>query len=556
MHKSGSDQGRFSAHRNQTAPHAGTLQQKTANPTLQETPQPEHRLDRKPLRVMIVEDSELDAQLVERQLRTAGYDVNVLRVDSAAAFVEALAAGDWDIIISDYAVPGFGAVPALELLKQSKWDIPFIIVSGAITDEIAVASMRAGAHDYVLKDKIARLVPAIEREMQEVVTRRQKLQAEEAVRNLSAIVESSDDAIIGKTLLDGTITSWNRGAEQLYGYTAAEVLGQSMSILLPPDRPDELVTVLQRLARGEHIAPYETVRRRKDGTLIDVAVKISPVIDAAGNIVGAAGIARDITERKRAEDALIRSEKLASVGRMAATVAHEINNPLAAVMNSIYIANSDPTLSPQTRDALQVADQELRRVAHIAAQTLVFCRETGIPTELQLPKIIDDVLGVYAKKLRDRGITVQQRQRCGPCGKKCDFCLAGNAGELRQVISNLLGNAMDALQDNGTLHVRLSRATSRDGSPKLRLTMADNGCGIRTENLKRVFEPFFTTKETVGTGLGLWVTEQIVQKYGGSIRMRSQARKGTVFSITLPATLPEGQPALKLGAPEFQSRTA
>jgi PAS domain S-box-containing protein len=527
-----------------------------------------------------------------------------------------------------------------------------------------------------LKNNIARLVPAVQREVQEALARRQKREAQAAVRRLSAIVESSDDAIIGKDL-EGIITSWNRGAERLYGYTAGEIIRQPISILMPPEKATELADIMLVIAGGGSIDQYETSRRRKDGTLVDVAVTISPVMDSSGTLIGASSIARDITVRKRAEQALaekarlldlssdailvrdaqdriaywnqgaveaygftaeealgrspysllctefpaplehifetlhrdgswtgelvqrrkdaakitvssrwaldrtaekgpailetnrditdrkqaeaalIRSEKLASVGRMAATIAHEVNNPLAAVMNSVYIANSDPTLSPQTKDALNTADQELRRVAHIAAQTLVFCRETGIRAQLKLPQIIDEVLGVYAQKLRHRGITVQQRYRCGDCGMTCDFCLAANAGELRHVISNLLGNAMDALQNNGILHIRLSRTASRDGSPIVRLTMADNGCGIRTENLKRVFEPFFTTKETVGTGLGLWVTEQIIQKYGGSIRVRSQASIGTVFSIALPATLIAAQPELKQPTPQFpNSKTA
>ena len=205
-------------------------------------------------------------------------------------------------------------------------------------------------------------------------------------------------------------------------------------------------------------------------------------------------------------------------------------------MNAVYLASSDASLSPEARDALNLADQELRRAAHITSQTLAFCRETGVRTALELPKVIDEVLAVYAKKLRDRGITVQQRQRCGPCGKSCAFCFRGNAGELRQIISNLLANAMDALKDHGVLHLRLDRSLSfEDGRLKIRLTIADNGCGIPTENLKRVFEPFFTTKEAIGTGLGLWITEQIVQKYGGSIRVRSRVGKGTVFRLSFPA---------------------
>ncbi|MGI9102962.1 MAG: two-component system sensor histidine kinase NtrB [Terriglobales bacterium] len=243
----------------------------------------------------------------------------------------------------------------------------------------------------------------------------------------------------------------------------------------------------------------------------------------------------DISERKRTEEALIHSEKLAAMGRLAATIAHEVNNPLAGAMNAIYVASGDSAVSPQTRQMLALADQELGRAAHIVQRTLGFCRDGGARTPVALPKLIDEVLRMYARTLKDRNITVQCRYNCGPCREECDTCFLVNAGELRQVISNLLGNGMDAVGENGNLQIRVSRMTApHNAGEMIHFTIADDGCGIRPENLKRIFEPFFTTKESVGTGLGLWVTQELVRKHNGTIRVRS-GKGGTVFRISIPA---------------------
>jgi PAS domain S-box-containing protein len=357
--------------------------------------------------------------------------------------------------------------------------------------------------------------------------------AEEVWLSLSAIVESSSDAIIGRTL-DDKITSWNSGAERLYGYSAAEVLGRPISLLLPPNFPNDMAGITRKVANGERINDYETVRRRKDSSLVEVSLRVSPILDSAGKVVGASTIARDITERKRAQEARLRGEKLAATARLATTIAHEVNNPLAGAMNAIYIASVDPT---HAGEMLKLADEELRRAAHITQQTLGFYRESSGQQQAAIPKVVEEVLTVYATKLRNRNITVQRRYHCGMgsrrggCPEGCEGCERSflvNAGELRQIISSLLANGIDALRDAGVMQIRASRLTDR-----IQLTMADNGCGIRTENLKRIFEPFYSTKE-FGAGLGLWVTQELVHKYNGLIKVRSRKDRGTVFRLTFP----------------------
>jgi PAS domain S-box-containing protein len=197
-------------------------------------------------------------------------------------------------------MPQFGGDAALALLKARGLDVPFISVSGTMGEDVAVAMMKAGAHDYVMKDDLKRLVPAVERELDAAGVRRERRRAEESRSLLAAIVASSDDAIISTTL-DGVVLSWNRGAEQMYGYSALEMISQPVSILIPRDRPNEMTGVFEKFKQGEHTQRYETVRLRKDGKYVTVSLTISPVRNASGQIIGASSIARDITERKKEE---------------------------------------------------------------------------------------------------------------------------------------------------------------------------------------------------------------------------------------------------------------
>ncbi|HUO61506.1 MAG TPA: ATP-binding protein [Candidatus Acidoferrales bacterium] len=260
-----------------------------------------------------------------------------------------------------------------------------------------------------------------------------------------------------------------------------------------------------------------------------------PIASANGERL-VAGIGLDITERKRSEEALLQSEKLAATGRLAATIAHEVNNPLAAALNSVYLASTDPSQVPQM---LALAEQELRRAAHITQQTLGFFRETGAQKPVSLPHVIDEVLAVYARKLQNRNVSVERRYRCTSCIQgACAGCFLMNAGEFRQIVSNLVANGIDALADGGVLRTHILRTSDpKTGRARIQLTIADNGCGIRTENLKRIFEPFFTTKKDIGTGLGLWVTQELVRKHNGLIKVRSTNGKGTIFQIIFPAML-------------------
>jgi PAS domain S-box-containing protein len=212
----------------------------------------------------------------------------------------ALEVSNWDLILSDYLMPQFGGVAALALYKQSGQDMPFIIVSGAMGEEIAVEMLKSGAHDYVIKDNLSRLVPAVIQELRAAQDRRIRRQTAATAAYLASLVESCEEAIIGQTL-DGTVVSWNVGAERLFGYPSAEMLGRSIQVLIPSYRPQEWPEMAEKLKNGEYIEGVETVRVRKDGSAVEVSLTVSPIRDANGRIIGASNVARDITQRKRDE---------------------------------------------------------------------------------------------------------------------------------------------------------------------------------------------------------------------------------------------------------------
>jgi PAS domain S-box-containing protein len=368
----------------------------------------------------------------------------------------------------------------------------------------------------------------------------QRKRAEAAASHLAAIVESSDDAIISKDLT-GVITSWNAAATRIFGFTAEEIIGRSIRNLIPAERQAEEDVILKRLRAGEHIDHYETERLTKSGERLPVSITVSPVRDAAGRVVGASKVARDISQRKRTEQALLTSEKLATVGRLAATIAHEINSPLEAVINLVYLARvaAAQDAGPAVSAYLSRAEEELGRIAQLTRQTLTFYRERPEKTRVQAAELLRQSVAAFNSKAQSKGLAIDLE-----VARETEIEV--DRTEFRQLVANLIGNSMDACGPRGRIRVRASIHTPRPPAPSgLRLTVADNGSGISLADRAHVFEPFFTTKKDVGTGLGLWVCKQIVEKYGGSIGVRSDNRPGqswTAVSIFLPVIAVGSQP--------------
>jgi PAS domain S-box-containing protein len=351
-------------------------------------------------------------------------------------------------------------------------------------------------------------------------------QSAKHLSELAAIVASSDDVILSKNL-DGIITSWNDAAVRVFGYSADEMIGTSILRLIPEHLQSDEKTIIESIRAGRRVEHFETVRVTKHGRLIDVSLTVSPIKDEHGKVIGASKILRDISSRRRIEQSLLQSEKIAATGRMAATIAHEINNPLEAVMNLLYL------LRPKITDGeglcyLSTAEDELGRVSHIAKQTLGYYRENAAASPASLSQITKHALSVYEPRCAAAGIAI--RTSFTSATK-----IALRRGEMMQVISNLLTNSIYAMTAGGTLSISVSDAT--EPGEGIVLTVEDTGVGIAPDVLPRVFEAFFTTRTTVGTGIGLFIAKQFVEGHGGQIGIESRTEPenhGTTLRVFLP----------------------
>ena len=436
-----------------------------------------------------------------------------------------------DLVITDHLLGRKTGAEMAKEMKRLKPDVPIVLLSGTTSDPEL-----DGADAFLSKtegpeDLLAIVNDLLHSNSSSLLSERTKPEAIPLPALLTAIVEDSDDAIFSKTT-NGIILTWNKAAEAMYGYRPDEIIGQNVSILLPPNRPNEVKEILEKLQRGERLQHFETTRKTKDGRILNVSLTISPVCDASGNVIAASTIARDITQTKQAEEALRNSERFVIAGRMAATIAHEINNPLETVTNIVYLLGKNQTLDETARGYLKVADEELRRVGQITRATLGLYRDRDTSlTQVNVVGLLETILVLYQRQLQAVGAKVETRFRSSGI-------LRAVSGELRQVFSNLIANAIDALEKTGTriclrVHDAIDWRQQRAG---LKVTVADDGAGMSPQTVSNLFQPFYTTKGSKGTGVGLWVSQGIVAKHGGWIRVRSRTgtRHGTCFVVFLP----------------------
>ena len=500
----------------------------------------------KRLRVLLVEDNVDDAFLLERHLRRNGFDPQITRIETSVQMCNELSLVRVDdivpqVVLADYNLPNFSGPEALGILKASGIDLPFIMMSGAVSEEAAVESMRAGAQDYVTKQNLTRLVPAIERELREAAARRNRVVAERALRAAEArfhrLVEAMPlGLLIGDAL--GRVIYANGAFERMLGFTVPVVLEDSRdpaeSMTLDAICPTLQTSIAHASERGFPItAPFEATCVTANGQEIEVLIGIAllnPEDAPEGRQVAA--FLADLTLQKRSEEVLRKTEKLAVAGRLAASIAHEINNPLEAITNCLYLIEQGE-LGENARGYLKMAQKELDLVSKITMQTLRFYRSSSRPQRTNLHDVVESVLGLLESKLSQQDIEVVRELREVPQVLVHD-------GEIRQVLANLVGNAIDALPTGGRLILRTS--PGRDwisGAVGMRVTVADNGIGMDHAIAEKIFEPFFSTKGITGTGLGLWISREIVEKHKGHLRVWSrkttdEVRGGTVFSMFLP----------------------
>lgn len=346
-----------------------------------------------------------------------------------------------------------------------------------------------------------------------------------------AVLDSAEEGIWGVGT-DGNCTFVNRAALRMLGHTAEDFIGKNMHDIVhhhyPDGRPfpsqDWIVNSVFR--RNQPFNNQVDHLFRKDGTLFWIELSAQPVF-RSGTLRGAVVTFRDITQSRLAEEALRRSEKLAAVGQLASSIAHEINNPLESVTNLLYLMRTSDTLNDVKTYAM-LAEQEVARVANITTQTLRFHRQQTAAAAVQLHETIDAVLLLYAARFASRGIALKPRLTPTPPAMLFE-------GDIRQVLNNLVRNAFDAMPRGGSLNIRLRPAIcTHTGAPGLRITVADTGTGFLPAMRQYLFEPFHTSKEVIGTGLGLWISKGIIDKHHGRIHMRSAMGRGTVFTIWLP----------------------
>ena len=492
------------------------------------------------LKVLLVEDNADDALLLERHLRRAGFPAAISRVETRQEMQRELDHTCCpDVVLADYNLPHFSGPAALQMLKDKGLDVPFIMMSGAVSEETAVESMRAGAQDYISKGNLTRLIPALERELKEASARRRRVAAERALRASETRFHRLVEAMPLSLLIisaSGRILYANGAAERLLGYSVGEMASRVVTLDSVSPELSRTPGALAEYARA--VEPFESVCTTTSGQAVEVLLGVALLNpEAEEREQQFAAFIADLTLQKKSEEALRQTEKLAVAGRLAASIAHEINNPLEAITNCLYLLSMGE-LPAESRSYLEMAQKELDRVTQITVQTLRFYRRSTRPTQVDVHELIEGVLLLFEARLTALRIEVTRQF-------KANVLVLAHDGEIRQVIVNLIGNAIDALPQGGGILIRTTEVRDwRTGRPGLRVTVADNGTGMPMAVRARIFEPFFSTKGITGAGLGLWVSREIATKHGGSLRVRSRAgengaRGATVFTMFIPDMEPE-----------------
>jgi two-component system cell cycle sensor histidine kinase/response regulator CckA len=503
------------------------------------------------LRLLQVEDSESDAALVVRLLQKAGYDVHAERVEKPEDLRRALNGHGWDIIIADHRMGQFDAPLALQILHETGRNIPFIVVSGSIGEEVAVAMMRSGAHDYVLKDNLNRLVPAVDRELREARARQEHLEAEKKLRDseerfrraqlrLRQVVLSSPAVLFTLEIAGKEIrgVSWmSENVLEVFGYAAEATIGATW--WMAGTHPDDLAGMRERAAtdlliRGHMEAKFRF--RHADGSYRWTRCELRLTHDEAGERTEAVGSWSDITERKLAEEEgarlreqLQQAQKLESIGRLAGGIAHDFNNLLTVINGYSAMLLSSMPPDGLIHEGLAEINLAGERAAALSQQLLVLSRKNVFqPKNVDINEIVAEV-----EKMLHRVIGEDLRIE-SDLSPALDSVMA-DPGQVNQVLMNLAINARDAMPNGGAIRIETSNVEVEGGRRCVQLRVSDTGTGMIPEVLSHVFEPFFTTKkEGEGTGLGLATVYGIVRQCSGSIEVQSQPGKGTSFTIQLP----------------------
>jgi PAS domain S-box-containing protein len=508
-------------------------------------------LDRQ-LRLLICDDSDDDAVLLVRHLRRGGLWVEHERAQTAAEVAHALRERPPDLVISDYGMPGFTAEEALHLLHESGLDVPFIVVSGLIGEESAVTMMRAGAHDFVLKARLVRLVPAVRRELGQAQARRDRREAEEALRvseeRFRLLTERIPDALFRVRIHPKLeVEYFSPTASLILGRTPKELCGDPSTVfsLVAPEDRDRLRQAWEKPSPG----PLTVRWHRPDGAEVWTEQRAVPLSDPRGRIVATEGILRDITdqvqaaaEREVLEQQLRQAERLDSLGRLAGGIAHDFNNLLAVILGHAELALAEMPEDSGSRSHLQLVRKLAERGAGLSRQLLVFSRQEPLALEIV---DVNEAVALTEQALR------------GAIGEDIEFVtdlapdlwqVRIDRSELERLLLNLVVNARQAMPGGGFLTIRTRNVPAHEpqaggGKAAVRLSVADTGVGMRESVVEHVFEPFFTTDGSAGMGLGLSTAYGMVTAADGRITIESAPGAGTTVQVDLPAVPDAAPPA-------------
>jgi len=497
---------------------------------------------KKEIKILIVEDSPDDLLLILREFKQAGYEVLHERVYTAEALKQALTK-DWDVIISDFRMPSLNGLEALEIVKKTGKDIPFLIVSGSIGEDAAVEILKKGAADYIMKDRIARLVPEVERELREAEARREQVRMEQAlVESETKYRELVDEVSDGFFIMDkeGVTNFANLALAKMLGFRhPSELIGKNFMGFVSPDVKEEVLKHFKNAMQAKSVS--ETIISkiiRPDGKEKYLEIRPS-FIYKDDNVIGSRGVMRDITERKQLEQQLRQSQKMEAVGRLAGGIAHDFNNLLTVILGySEILANRIPKGDPLHKDVDEVKKSAIR-AASLTKQLLAFSRKQVLqPRKINLNNVVTETEKMLGRVI---GENIELVTATSPMLGS----VMADPGQIEQVIMNLVVNARDAMEEGGRLTIETANVVLDENYTRLNpgakpghyamLAVTDTGSGMDDETLSHLFEPFFTTKAPgKGTGLGLSTVYGIIKQSGGYISAYSEVNKGTTFKVYLP----------------------
>ncbi len=481
----------------------------------------------------MLEDSVLDAELAIARLTRADLAPETTLARNRHEFETALLARPYDLILADYALPDFDGVAALALACAHLPLVPFIFISGRVGEEVAIDTLQRGATDYVLKHRLERLVPAVTRALKEAEEHETRMQAEAMFRESEQRFRHVIDAVpqfIWVSTAEGVLRYSNQAWKT---YVPEDLTRWCDRALFHPDDFKSCMQAWQNaLERNEPLILDVRLLRRSDRTYRWHLLRIAPMaaLPQVGDEQEAdwLGTATDIEDQKLNEEALRTAEKLSVTGRMAAAIAHEINNPLESITNLLFLVRLESSGNERALSFLDMTENELDRISSITKQTLQFYRDPAVPVAVDVREILDEVLRLFSTRLTAKGISVTMNVDSG-------IVFEAIKGEVRQVLINLVTNAIDAVSVKGKIDLE-ARRVEYSGSPAVEITVFDNGSGITPEQSEKLFQPFFSTKGVHGTGLGLWVSKGIVEKHGGRLQLSSSGGSGsrTAASVVLP----------------------